>query len=353
MKVIFVIVSMAGGGAERVISILANRFVKKGIDVSIVMTAGDTVAYELDSKVELYCAGEVTGGSVLKRVKRIKNMRDYFKKSRDAVIISFGPGTSFFAVLADLFLKHPFVISERNDPAACPHPKLRNLVYRRADRIIYQTKDAMECFPPALQKKGCVIPNPLKEGLPEVFNGEREKTIVAVGRLETQKNYGLLLEAFAAFIQKHPEYMLHIYGKGSLEKELKEKAKAVGVSSNIVWEGFQTDVLSKIGRAGMYVISSDYEGISNAMLEAMAIGLPVVATDCPIGGASMCIQDGVNGLLVPCRDKNALTDALLKLAKDRELARKIGREATNVRESFAEETISNLWIDQAEKALKN
>lgn len=352
MKVIFVIVSMAGGGAERVISILANRFIKKGIDVSIVMTAGDAVAYELDPKVELFCAGGTTGGSMLKRLQRIGNMRRFFKQSKDSVIISFGPGTSFFAVLADMFLKHPFVISERNDPAACPHPKLRNLVYRRGDRIVYQTQEAMKCFPQALQKKGCVIPNPLKEGLPKAYTGEREKTIVAVGRLEKQKNYALLIEAFAAFHQKYPEYTLHIYGKGSLQEELEKQAKKLSISENIVWEGFQTDVLSKIEKAGMYVISSDYEGISNAMLEAMAIGLPVVATDCPIGGAAMCIQNGINGLLVPCKDKDALTDALLKLADNQKLADQIGIEATKVRENFAEETISNLWIEQIEKALK-
>lgn len=346
MKVIFVIVSMAGGGAERVISILANRFVKKGIEVSIVMTAGNTVVYELDPKVEVFCAGEITEGNMLKRLRRVKNMRDLFKKSRESIIIPFGPGTSFFAVLADLFLKHPFIISERNDPAACPHPKLRNFVYRRADRIVYQTKDAMQCFPQILQKKGSVIPNPLKDGLPEVFDGERERTIVAVGRLEEQKNYKLLLGAFAKFCQKNSSYILHIYGEGSLEGCLKSRAQELGIASNVVWEGFREDVFSQIRKAGIYVNCSDYEGISNAMLEAMALGLPVVATDCPIGGAAMCIRNGENGFLVPCGDEEALTDILFKLVENQELASIIGKEAEKVRENFAEETICDLWIEQ-------
>lgn len=350
MKVIFIIVNMAGGGAERVISILANRFVKKGIDVSIIMTAGDIVAYELDAKVELYCAGETTGGNMLKRLQRIKNMREYLKKSKDAIIISFGPGTSFFAVLADMFLKHPFLISERNDPAACPHPELRNMVYRRADRVIYQTKKAMECFPKRLQRKGCVIPNPLKDELPEVYIGQREKKIVAVGRLEKQKNYHMLLRAFSYFSKKHADYTLHIYGKGVLQEELVQHAQELGITQKVVWEGFRKDVLSKIRTAGIYAISSDYEGISNAMLEAMSLGLPVVATDCPIGGAAMCIKDGVNGLLVPCEDYEAMGEGFLRIAEDLEFAESIGREAIKVREDFAEETICDMWLDQIEQA---
>ena len=205
MKIIFVMVNMAGGGAERVISILANRFVKLGNQVAILMTAGDTVAYELDPAIELFCAGSVSGGSMKKRLERIKNMRRFLKKNRDAVLVSFGPGTSFFTVLADLFLDHPLCISERNDPAACGHPHLRNLIYARADRLVFQTEDAMKSFPEKLRKKGCVIPNPVMEGLPSAFVGERKKTIVAVGRLQPQKNYGMLLKAFARFYKKYPE----------------------------------------------------------------------------------------------------------------------------------------------------
>ena len=220
MKVIFVIVSMGGGGAERVISILANQFVKRGIDVTIMMTAGDEVAYELDERIHLFCAGKSSGGSMKKRIDRIKNMRKVFKENRDSIIISFGPGTSFFAVTADLFLKHKFIISERNDPAICPYPKLRNIVYNRAEKLVFQTEDAMRCFPQKMQQKGCVIPNPISGKLPEPYAGVRQKTIVAVGRLEDQKNYVLLINAFHKFHEEYPDYELHIYGKGSLQEKL-------------------------------------------------------------------------------------------------------------------------------------
>jgi len=353
MKVIFVMVSMAGGGAERVISILANRFVRKGIDTTILMTAGDTVAYELDPNIKLVCAGQTSGGSFVKRLDRVRRMRALFKQEKDSVVISFGPGTSFWAVLAEAFLGHPFLISERNDPAACPYPFLRNLIYRRGKRLVFQTEDAMKCFPEKIQKKGCVIPNPVIEGLPEPFLGVREKTVVAVGRLEEQKNYRMLLEAFARFYEKFPEYTLHVYGKGVLQEELQGLAQSLGIAEAVVWEGFQKDVLSKIRAAGMYALSSDYEGISNALLEAMAVGLPVISTDCPIGGSRMCIQDGKNGLLVPCRDAEKFAEAMMKLAENSAFADSLGKEAAKIRSTFSEEAVTNMWIEQVLKACED
>lgn len=344
-KVIFVVANMTGGGAERVIAILANQFIKNNIDVIIMMTAGNEVVYSLDNKVKLISMGGKTGGSMAARLKRIQKMRKFFKQNSPATIVVFGLGASFYAVVGNFFLKNTMVISERNDPNACQYPHLRNVIYSRADYMVYQTEMAKEEFPKYLQKNAEVIANPISSNLPPRYMGEREKKIVAVGRLEKQKNYPLLLMAFAVFHKKHPEYKLHIYGKGNLEKELHELSVHLEISKSVVWKGFCKNVWKEIEDASMYVLSSDFEGISNSMLEALGLGLPVISTDCPIGGSKMCIQNKKNGLLVPIGDEKALADAMCEVIENKKLATEMSDAAYEIREKFSEENISKQWLN--------
>lgn len=343
-KVIFVVANMTGGGAERVIAILANQFIKNNIDVIIMMTAGNEVVYSLDNKVKLISMGGKTGGSMAARLKRIQKMRKFFKQNSPATIVVFGLGASFYAVVGNFFLKNTMVISERNDPNACQYPHLRNVIYSRADYMVYQTEMAKEEFPKYLQKNATVIANPISSNLPKRYTGETAKKIVAVGRLEKQKNYPMMLNAYALFYQKHPDYKLHIYGKGYMQEELKQLAEQLEISQGVVWEGFRKDVWKEIEDAAMYVLSSDFEGISNSMLEALGLGLPVVSTDCPIGGSRMCIQNKENGILVPVGDSVALANAMCEIVEDKEFATKIADNAYRIREKFSEDNISNQWL---------
>lgn len=346
MKVMFIIPSMAGGGAERVIAVLANAFVEKGIGTKIMMTAGSDCVYELHPRIELIQTGVTTGGSMLKRISRICNMRKIFKKSRDSVIVAFEPDAAFFAGIAKIGLSMKMVASERNDPRSFGNSRVRKLAYEMADKLVFQTKDAMEYFAPNIQKKGTIIPNPVNDSLPEVYVGERKDTVVAVGRLEQQKNHRMLIEAFAEFVEAYPTYSLHLYGKGDMEEELKILAHQLKVEQKVIFEGFQKDVLLKIRDAGMYVLSSDYEGISNSLLEAMAIGLPVISTDCPCGGSRLCIKNEVNGLLIPVGDVKALADAMKKMAESSQKANEFGAEAAKIRERFSTNHIADQWIQE-------
>lgn len=345
MKIIFIVPSMSGGGAERVVSILANEFVNRNIETKILMTAGNECVYKLDPRIELFQAGVRTGGSILKRIQRVVHMRHFFKKHRDAILIAFEPDAAFFSCIAKAGLSIPLISSERNDPASFGNNRIREFAYAHSDRIVFQTSGAKAYFPVKIQQKGYVIENPVADGLPLPYFGNRKKTVVCVGRLEKQKNHMLLFKAFAKLVSQYPDYTLHLYGKGSLESELREFVNRIGMKEKVIFEGFEKNVLARIIDAGMFVLSSDYEGISNSLLEAMAIGLPVISTDCPCGGSGMCIQNGVNGYLVPVGDEAALADAMMRIAGDEKTAAGLGREAAKIRDSFSTQKIVGKWIE--------
>ena len=345
MKIMFIIPRMVGGGAERVISVLSNEFINRQISVKILMTAGSDMAYRLDERIEIIQIGGRTGGSVFKRIERIVRMRKVFKQNRDHILVAFEPATAFFTCLAKMGLHMKQVSSERNDPESFPNKKIREYAYLHSDRVVFQTEDAMRYFQKNIQKRGTIIVNPITEKLPEVYTGKRKHTVVAAGRLEEQKNHVNLFYAFKDFLVKYPDYILHLYGQGSLEQELKALADKLEIKEHVVFEGFHESILNEIKDAGMYVLSSDYEGISNSLLEAMGMGMPVISTDCPCGGSRMCIQNGVNGFLVPVGQVDALRDAMEKMAGSEELAAQMGREASKVRERFSLQSIVKEWLD--------
>lgn len=342
-KIVFVIPDMSGGGTERVVALLANEYSGKGIPVAILLFAGQETAYPLDSRIEVVSVGGPSGGSLRARLGRIRRMRQFYCANKNCQIWAFSVMGAVFSAVAALGQNHFFLVSERNDPNRYDYRKIRNLAYRRADVVVCQTKDAVESFPRAIRQRCVVIPNPLElEMLP--YEGEREKRIVAVGRLSAQKNHRLLLEAFASFAKTHPDYVLELYGKGELEGELRTQAVRQGIDSRVIFMGFSAHVFSDIRTAAMYVLSSDYEGISNSMLEAMALGVPVIATDCPIGGSRMYIQDGVNGFLTPVGDAGALALAMGRLAEDAELAAKFSREAAKLKAELAADKIADRFL---------
>ncbi|MBO5208763.1 MAG: glycosyltransferase [Lachnospiraceae bacterium] len=348
-KIVFVIPDMPGGGTERVVAYLANEYAKRNIETAILLFAGNQRAYPLDKKIEVVTVGNPSGGKLSARLDRIRKMRLYYKQNPSCQIWSFSVMGAVFSVVATLGMRreHAFLVSERNDPNRYEHPKIRNFFYRFADVIVCQTKDAIESFPKGIQKKAIVIPNPIDVGDLQPHIGEREKKVVAVGRLEPQKNHKLLLQAFAKFIAKHPEYTLDLYGKGELEAELKEMAAELGIDMFVNFIGFSDRVKEEINSAAMFVLSSDYEGISNSMLEAIALGVPVVATDCPIGGSKAYIEDGVNGFLVPVGDVEALAAAMEKLADNPELSRRISAEGSKLREKNRVEQIADAFLKAA------
>lgn len=346
-KIVFVVPDMVGGGTEKVITLLANEYVKRGIPVGILTYGGNEYAYELDERVERFCAAPRSDGNLGIRLSRFRNMRKYFKENKGCKIFSFSTIGTGFVVISTLFMKRDMLVSERTDPQSCNHKLYRDFFYGFANKLVCQTEDAVLCFPKRLQKKACVIGNPVSEKLVEVYRGKRKKEIVTVGRLQPVKNHEMLIEAFSIFKTRNEGYTLHIYGKGPLEKELKRQTEELGIKKDVIFHGFSSKVDEDIRESSMFILSSDYEGVSNSMVEALALGIPVIATNCPIGGCRAYITNMINGLLVPVRDTKALVQAMETLAKDEELSVMLSKNAERVRENYSVKRIADLMLEAA------
>ena len=340
MKVAFVSQSLAGGGQERVTANLANSLSDDSNMSVIVITAEESDNdYTLSEKVKRYSILENKLLSDSKKLRAILNTNSV------DVVVGMGIYANFLCCMSNFFLKTRVIISERNDPV---HDRLsikskifRFVFYRFADGYIFQTEGARAFYSKKIQEKGVIIPNPLKDGIPYKSN-ICNKEIVAVGRLSPQKNYSNLIGAFAETSKRHPEYILRIFGTGELEENLKNFCRELKISDKVVFEGFCTDVHEKIKDSDIFVLSSDFEGMPNSLMEAMAMGFPVISTDCPSGGPKSLIENEGNGLLVPVNDSNQLADALNRLIEDESFKKELGKNAIIIRNLYSQENISKL-----------
>lgn len=344
-KIIFVTNYFGNGGAARVMQVLAKEFSKKNdYEVMIVSFLDDNNKYNLPEKISY-----VTIDSKQKKsaIENIKELRRILKQNKNSIVISFEYFVNMQTAIANFGLKNKLIISERNDPCRVGNNKkrLRNFLYRFADCLVCQTQDAKEYFPRNIQQKTVIIPNPIKEDLPEKYEGERDKEIVTFGRLEKQKNLTMLIDAFGMISKEHKEYILKIYGDGKEKQNLIEYANNKGLKDKIEFYEFQTEIHKKILRSSMYVSTSNYEGISNSMIEAMGIGLPTIVTDCPCGGARMMIENNVNGLLVPVGNTIELYKAMKKIIENPKFAELLSKNALVINERLNKNKICDMWIN--------
>lgn len=347
MKIVFVLPDMPGGGSERVVAMLANEYVERGYEAAILLFAGNQVVYPLDKRVEVCIAGEKSDGNMIIRLKRLLKMRNFYKENKGCYIFSFSVTGTFFSVLSAAGIPHRLLVSERNDPTRVPHQRLRNWAYQRAEKLVFQTEDMKQCFPESIRKKSTVIPNPVSEDMPKPYAGVRKKQVVSVARLQPQKNHKLLIAAFADFVKQYADYELHIFGVGKLEEELRGQVRSLHIENKVVFRGFSSNVKEEIRDSAMFVLSSDYEGISNAMIEALAMGVPVISTDCPVGGSRLYIENNVNGILTPVGDKRALTAAMMKVAGCPEFAQKLSQNSVKIKEIYSLSQIADKWLEEA------
>lgn len=357
MKIAFLYGNMQRGGAQRVISCLAAYCAQMGDAVTILTLDGGGTDYELDPGVRIVGLN-VAGDSAnkLESAKRFltteRKLRTWMKAEKPDAVLAFSTKMAMRVQLARGQVGPALICSERANPAfraESAATRMERRLLKKAEGFIFQTQRVSLLFPPEMRERGPVIHNGLFSpdipGTVTAFSQRRQKEICAVGRLENgQKAYDVMLEAFALFREKHPEHVLHIYGSGSSEAAIRAQAAALGMTDSVMLHGNLPHVIHEIKDMGMFLMTSRYEGMPNALIEAMACGLPCVCTDCDFGPAEL-IQDGENGLLAPVDDIPAIAAAMGRIADDPALGEKLSRGALEIRRSHARDTICGQYRD--------
>ncbi|MFU0826085.1 MAG: Glycosyltransferase involved in cell wall biosynthesis [Lachnoclostridium sp.] len=347
MEVLFVSNIVGNGGAGRVMSLIANYFSSKNMKVTICSYLDSYETYQLNPQIKNIIIGSKGKFRPIGKLKRIFKLRNIIKNHPDATVIAFEDFVNMQTIIASFFLKNKVIISERNDPKQLDKKRLkkiaRSILYRFSEKLVCQTPEAKGYFNPGIQKKTVVIPNPILSDLPKMYEGQRKKEIVNFCRMEPQKNLKLLIDAYSLLLREYDDFKLVLYGDGSEKEKLIRYTEQMGLTGKVLFHNACMDVHRKVYDCAMFVSSSDYEGISNSMLEAMSMGLPVIATDCPCGGARMFIENYKNGILVPAGDKQALYEAMKYLIEHPKEAGEMARAALNVKKMLAVEKICKAW----------
>ena len=348
MKIVFTIAHMTIGGAQRVTYNLIKWLRDNTEDEVYLVIFGKLVIGDVEYDLNNINHEYLPSG----KINKIWYLRKYLKKIKPDVLVTMGvPGALFdVPACAGLGIKH--IISERNDPAHFGGRAFTRIVsrllMRNADGFVFQTKDAQAFYGGEIAKRSVVIPNPLFIGeyFPATqYAGEREKTIVTTGRLNKQKNHPLLIRAFKRIADEFPDYELIIYGEGPERQNDEALISELGLQERVLLPGAINDVPAKIYKSSLYVLSSDFEGMPNALMEAMALGLPCISTDCPCGGPRELTTDGKDCLLVPVDDKDALAEEMRKVLSNEKFAIELGKNAMKIRERLSLDNVCKQWCD--------
>lgn len=346
MKIVFFVGEFNGGGAERVISIIANRMIEKDFDIEILKYHNTENVYKTNEKIVINSVEENTGT----RDNLIKNllwMHRYFKNNTD-VVISFLAPFNILSLLANTGNNTPIIVADRNDPNKTPSNtiirKIRDLLYRKANKVVVQTNDNKKYFN-YLKEKCIVISNPidLKEFEGVALKAAKTDKIVSVGRLEEQKNQILLIDAFYEIKKEFTDYCLYIYGEGPYRKKLENRISELGLNDSVKLPGNSLNVFDDIKDAKLFVLSSNYEGMPNALAEAMCLGLPSISTD--VSGVSELINDGKNGFIININDKKELILKMRNILNDVKLSDKFAKESIKLNDRLNADKIVEEWCE--------
>lgn len=348
-NVLFFAPRLIYGGGEKVINWLASRLCENGFNVFYATSNNDIEYREKLEKVGL--KDKVTVVEFPTNIKKSRPLTYYRSVSKVLrengidLIVYFGG--SLVEQLAARNNGIKVLLSERWDPKSRPmlSQLLKQIQFRMADSYVFQTPQAAQCYCKHAQRLGVVIPNPILETLPTPISDSFRKEIVTAGRLSWEKNQILLIKAFQKIQEEFPEHKLIIYGSGPKEEELQTYIDSNNLSSRVSIIKGKRNIVELINGADLFVLPSDVEGMPNALIEGMAMGIPSISTDCPVYGPRMLIENKKNAYIVPLNDVEALASAMRYSLSHPEEANEMRKEAVKIRERLHADRISEKWIE--------
>lgn len=353
MKILFYISTICNGGAARVMSNIANELSAKGHDCTLATTFRSDEEYKLTDAVKrvFFYNEKPTGNWISKNYGIMKKLRRQIFIDKPDLLVAFLAEPCFRAAVATIHTNTKTIISVRNDPnwefKGVLRTFLAKYLFRRVDGIVFQTEDAKLWFPKPIQEKGCVIFNSVKKDFYEVELPDRRSGIVATGRISKQKNHALLIKAFAK-ISNLIDDDLTIYGAGN-PNQLRVQAKQLGIENRVHLPGQTRDVINTIKNARLYVMSSDFEGMPNALMEAMAMGLPCISTDCPCGGPRALFSKEMSRYLTPVGNVDVMSERMLEILSDNKKNDEHSKRCKDAAKVFMPEVINKEWEDFLQK----
>ncbi len=339
---------MQRGGANRVMAVLCNHFIK---DAEIVLV-NDIVPDKSKSEyvIEKKVKREFLDANIDHKntnFHRIKELRRIIREEKPDAIISFMCPPNVRMLLATIGIRVKKIVSVRNDPykeyGTGVKKALFSLLFCLADGCVFQTEEASKYFPKLVRNKSKVIFNPVDEQFYKTTWKGEKKEIVFVGRLTEQKRPILAIEAFSKLAKDFPEYKLSLYGDGELKDILINTCEQLSLNDRITFWGQSKNIENILTDAALFLLTSDYEGMPNALMEAMAVGIPVIATDCPCGGPRSLIQNSDEGILIPCGNSDELSNAIRKLLCDKEKCKKMSESEKERAKSFIATNVIKDW----------
>lgn len=367
-KIAFFINDLRSGGAEKNVAFLANHLVEF-YDVFVVCYnhMGEGAFFELDQRIKkitlqmhFEAVRKLKGEEKEKYIRsQLLEIENILLQERPDVSIAFLPNMCMLVADACSNLDMKCIACSRNDPTKELNSQKgidkRNEAFEKSSGCVFQTEEIQEYFRNYTKNTSAVIPNPVMiDNSIDYATVRKRNSIICVAKYSKQKNLSMLIEAFTILSKKHPEYILEIYGKDYGEKEgLIRYAELLNIRSKIIFEGENKSIQKVVAGAKIFVLSSNYEGMPNALAEAVALGVPSISTDCEFGGPRSILANGKRGILIPVCDVEALYNSMDNLLTNEDLYKTYSKNGKSIIKERNAEAIVGKWYNYIEGVIND